>query len=92
MRTCDEDVLLGIGYRIRQARLDAGLTQPELSRLCAISAPALSTIERGKRDLRVTTLHRLAGALKVSVSSLVEDDEAEPPDDSAEGYDLSVYR
>lgn len=91
MRTQNEEILLGVGYRIRRARLAAGLTQPHLSRLCAISAPALSLIERGKRDVRITTLHRIADALRVPIAELIADDEA-VPELSGDGYDLSEYR
>lgn len=93
MRTRDTETLLGLGYRLRQARLTADLTQPQLARLSGISAPALSLIERGKRDVRITTLQRLADALKVPIAQLAADPEAAPdPDEEAgEGYDLSGY-
>lgn len=65
--------LAALGGRIRKARKTIGLTLHQLARLSGISAPALSHVERGKRDLRVTTLCRIADALRVAMSDLLED-------------------
>ena len=85
--------LAGVGSRIRKAREDRGLTLHELARLSGISAPALSLIETGKRDLRVTSLCRIADALRIAVGDLVEDRQAEAARVSRQkGYDLEAYR
>ena len=63
-----------------------------MARLSGISAPALSLIETGKRDLRVTSLYRIAGALRVPVGDLVEPPSGETPAREADGgYDLGDY-
>ena len=85
--------LAGVGSRIRKAREDRGLNLHELARLSGISAPALSLIETGKRDLRVTSLCRIADALRIAAGDLVED----RPSGAArvskrKGYDLGDYR
>ena len=58
------------------------------------SAPALSLIETGKRDARLTTLAKIAAALRVPIRTLLEDpaDAASTGGDvPAEGYDLGDY-
>ena len=83
-----------VGLRIRKAREEAGLTQQELALLCGISTSALSLIETGKRDLRVSSLFRIAAALRVSASALLattDDGKADPNRPAAEGYDLGDY-
>ncbi len=89
--------LTEVGHRLRQARLARSLNLHELARLTGISAPALSLIETGKRDPRLTTLSRIAAALRLPLPSVLEDGAApEPakasslPDDR--GYDLGDYR
>lgn len=86
--------LAEIGSRIRRVRQDCRLNLTELARLSGISAPALSLIETGKRDLRVTSLCRIAAALRCNAGDLLED---RPTDIRAsdpregEGYDLGDY-
>jgi HTH-type transcriptional regulator, competence development regulator len=91
----DNQQLAQLGSRIRSAREDRRLNLHELARLSGISAPALSLIENGKRDLRVTSLIRIAGALRVAVGNLLQDNPTDPtPDrtDDRKGYDLGDYR
>lgn len=91
--------LAEVGSRIRKARETSGLNLHELARLSGISAPALSLIETGKRDLRITTLYRIASALRLRAGDLVEDrpgadrgaDQAATVA-SGQGYDLEDYR
>ena len=81
-----------VGQRIRAARGSSGLNLHQLARLSGISAPALSQIETGKRDLRVSSLYRIASALRVDAGELLR---SRPPGLPAraeggrgEGYDL----
>jgi len=84
--------LAGVGSRIRKAREERGLNLHELARLSGISAPALSLIETGKRDLRVTSLCRIADALRIAAGDLVEDRPAGAARFSKrKGYDLGDY-
>ena len=87
--------LTKVGGRIRKAREDRSLNLHELARLSGISAPALSLIENGRRDLRVTSLCRIAAALRVAVGALLEDGPVDPRAVQArksKGYDLGDYR
>ncbi|MCY4032157.1 MAG: helix-turn-helix transcriptional regulator [Hyphomicrobiales bacterium] len=86
--------LVEIGSRIRKARKENGLNLHELALLSGISAPALSLIETGRRDLRITTLCQIATALRVAVGDLLEDRTKELSTAGAgkdEGYDLGDY-
>lgn len=91
----DNKQLTEVGGRIRKARENRSLNLHELARLSGISAPALSLIENGKRDLRVTSLRRIAVALRVAAGDLLED---RPVDDTrtvqtreGKGYDLGDH-
>lgn len=81
-----------IGDRLRERRKSLGLSLEDLSRLSGSTVPTLSNIERGKRDVKLSTLVSLAGALRVDLSELfvaneVKDQGAEPPSGPI-GYDL----
>lgn len=84
--------LATVGRRIRNAREERGLNLNELARLSGISGPALSLIETGKRDLRVTSLCRIADALRIAPGDLLEDRPAGATRiTKRKGYDLGDY-
>ena len=86
--------LAKVGGRIRELREARGLNLHELARLCGISASALSLIETGKRDLRVTSLCRIAVALRVASGDLLADLEERSTGRNVgvrDGYDLGDY-
>lgn len=62
---------VALGRRIRHHRREAGLTLAELGQQVGMSASALSLIENGRREPRVTTLSDLAGALRTDAASLL---------------------
>jgi len=89
-----ESRLADVGGRIRTLRESRGLNLHKLARLCGISASALSLIETGKRDLRVTSLYRIADALRIHAGELLDGsdrDSVRIPSGGNEGYDLGDY-
>lgn len=60
------------GQNILLWRIHRGLTQEGLSKHAGMSRPNLSAIERGKREVSLTTLRALALALGVSPGILVD--------------------
>ncbi|MDY4508396.1 MAG: helix-turn-helix transcriptional regulator [Candidatus Faecousia sp.] len=61
--------------RLRDARLEKGLSMWELSRRAGISQPQISLLERGKYQLKRKAGEKLAEALDVGVDWLVSGDE-----------------
>lgn len=59
------------GANLRQLRLDAGLTQMELSNRSGLDMAEISRLETGLRDVRLSTIVRLADGLEVPVHKLV---------------------
>lgn len=91
----EKKLLADAGRRIRETRAAQGLNLEQLARLTGISGPALSLIETGKRDLRLTTLKRIADALRVPLAKLIADASGtagpSAPAPSG-GYDLGAYQ
>lgn len=86
--------LIEIGSRIRKVRKERGLNLHKLALLSGISTPALSLVETGKRDLRITTLCQIASALRVVAGDLLDDrtEEIQAGTTSKDkGYDLGDY-
>ena len=65
-----------IGEQVRERRRDLGLSQERLARNADVSLPTISRLERGSGVPKVALLRRIARALGVSLSSLVDDEEA----------------
>ena len=63
-----------IGQIIREAREKAGLSQEKLARKVGISQGALSFIERGVVEPRLSTLLRLLSELGVSTKVLNDEE------------------
>jgi transcriptional regulator with XRE-family HTH domain len=61
-----------VGSNIRTCRTDAGLTLEKLAEKADMSWPYLSEVERGRENISLDKLARLAQALKINLSKLVE--------------------
>jgi transcriptional regulator with XRE-family HTH domain len=58
--------------RLKKLRADRGMTQEALAEKAGISRVYLARLETGKQDPTLTTLLKLAKALKVKVGELLE--------------------
>ncbi len=65
--------MLNPGIKIYECRSRKGWTQAELAQKIGIAQANLSNIEKGKRDLTVSTLLRVAAALEVRPAKLLEE-------------------
>lgn len=67
-----ESAQLIFGRNVRAARLERGWTQEDLADKTGLAVVQVSRIERGTREVRLTTVVRLLKALDVSSDSLLE--------------------
>lgn len=61
-----------LGANLREARKKLGMSQEQVSEGSGVHATEVSRIESGKRDPRVSTVRRLAKAVKVKPGQLLE--------------------
>lgn len=66
----DDRYLSAFGKKFAQLRRKHGYTQEMLAEKAGISALSLSFIEQGRRWPRISTLHKLAKCLGVSIEEL----------------------
>src|ERR1700736_2072862 len=71
------DVL--VRRRLRELRMQRGLTLEDVARGAQIDVSTLSRLESGKRRLALDHLPRLAAALSVSTDDLLRTPEAQDP-------------
>jgi transcriptional regulator with XRE-family HTH domain len=61
-----------LGTRVQQARLKREMTQEALAAKAGISRAYLARVEIGRHEPTLTTLRKIAKALKVKLGDLVE--------------------
>jgi transcriptional regulator with XRE-family HTH domain len=61
-----------LGPNLREARLKLELSQEQVAERSGVHATEVSRIEAGKRDPRVSTVERLARAVKMPPGQLLE--------------------
>jgi transcriptional regulator with XRE-family HTH domain len=66
------EVFKVVGPRIATRRLELGLSQEELADLAELHRTAISPLESGKRGVRLVNAFRLAAALEMTFSELIE--------------------
>jgi len=71
---------LAIGSRVRELRLERGLTQEALAQRATVHRAVVGFIERGEREPGVSLVWRLADGLGVSMATLMSGIEETVPD------------
>lgn len=66
-----DDAIQQFGENVRRARHERGWTQEDLSAKTGLAVVQISRIERGKREIRLTTLLRLLDAFDVPPDALL---------------------
>lgn len=61
-----------LGGNLREARKNLGMSQEAVAERSGVHATEVSRIEAGKRDPRVSTVERLARAVKMKPGQLLE--------------------
>ncbi len=72
-KALEEKWLIAFGDAISDRREAINMTQQELSDRSGVNRTYISDIERGRRNVTVTTAKRLAAALKLDASQLLSD-------------------
>jgi transcriptional regulator with XRE-family HTH domain len=65
--------LVAFGRRVRDIRVELGLSQEELAAKAGIDRTYISGIERGVRNISMRKLFQIADALKVDVCVFFEE-------------------
>lgn len=74
----DRPYLRTVGLRIRLLRVARGLSQEELGEASGVSRVTIGSIERAEHAASVLAYRRLARALEVELSDLLDEDDEQP--------------
>jgi transcriptional regulator with XRE-family HTH domain len=61
------------GKRVRQIRLEQGLSQEQLALLSGLHRAYVGAIERGERNITFKNIEKVAEALKVPINELFKE-------------------
>ncbi len=67
------DVLVRFGKRLREVRTEVGVSQEKLADLAKLHRTYVSSVERGKNNISLVNIERLAAALGVTMGDLMPD-------------------
>ncbi|KZZ46655.1 hypothetical protein A3759_00535 [Thalassolituus sp. HI0120] len=62
-----------VGYELEKLRLEKGIDQADLAKVCGMSQPVLSRLERGKASISIDQLFILCKALRIKPSDVIND-------------------
>lgn len=66
-------ILVQLGARIRELRVNKGWSQEEFAAVCNLHRSHMGEIERGNANVTLSTLNILAQTLQISISALFKD-------------------
>ena len=66
------EMLQTLGNKLRSRREELGFSQEALADLCGFDRTYISLLERGKRNVSLINLARIAQGLRTSVAQLTE--------------------
>lgn len=68
----DDQIKRTFGKRVRELRVQQGLSQEALAFACNLDRTYIGGVERGERNISLINIHRIATALQVEPSELFE--------------------
>lgn len=80
-----------IGKKIKETRHKKGLSQKDLADKLETSPQNLAQYENGKRNPKLSTIRKIAKALDVPMSELIDDWSQYSPEELRKDFEISDY-
>ena len=71
MKKPSDNIVDTLAYNVRALRKEKGLSQEELANSCGLHRTYIGSVERGERNVTLSTLEVLSEALEVTVIDLL---------------------
>jgi transcriptional regulator with XRE-family HTH domain len=68
------DIKVRIGKRLRELRLEKGLSQEKFSFICELDRTYIASIEQGKRNVSISNIEKISKALELSIFEFFDSD------------------
>jgi transcriptional regulator with XRE-family HTH domain len=69
-----EDIKLAFGLRVKELRLEKGLSQEKLANIAGVDRTYMTQVENGKRNLTIIKIKQICKGLDVSLSDFFNSD------------------
>ena len=69
---CNMNIKQKFGTRIKELRLQKGLSQESLANIADLDRTYIPSIEKGERNVSITVIEKLANALSVAITELIK--------------------
>ena len=67
------DILKDFGGRIKELRIQKGLSQEELAYLAGVHRTYIGAVERGEKNISLKNIKKVADALNIKVAEIFKD-------------------
>lgn len=67
-----EDIKLAFGLRVKELRLEKGLSQEKLANLAGVDRTYMTQVENGKRNISIENIKKICIALDINLSEFFE--------------------
>jgi len=72
MRDKDNRIAIRFGKVVRQLRSQANLSQEDFAQICQLHRTYVGAVERGEKNVTLATANKIADALNVKLSLLIQ--------------------
>ena len=72
MTNLDKQFLIFLGKKIRTEREKLGVSQEDFGKIAKMHRTYVGMIERGEKNITISNLKKVAGALKLQVRDLID--------------------
>lgn len=66
------DIKINFGQKVKEYRLDKGLSQEAFAHIAELDRTYISSIEKGERNVSIVVIEKIANALNIEISKLFE--------------------
>lgn len=69
-----EDIKLAFGLRVKELRLEKGLSQEKLANLAGVDRTYMTQVENGSRNLSIQNIKKICNALEITLGQFFDND------------------
>ncbi|AIN71007.1 XRE family transcriptional regulator [Flavobacterium psychrophilum FPG101] len=65
-------ILIKFGERVREVRIEKGLSQEQLAHIADVHRTYIGMIERAEKNITLINIEKIANALEISINELLK--------------------
>ncbi len=70
-----EDIKLAFGKRVKELRLQKGISQEKLANIAGVDRTYMTQVENGKRNLTIEKIRQICKGLDITLGQFFDNDE-----------------